>query len=108
MPDDDLSGSLVANRVLNESLIHLLINLILDHLLHVFLNVWELFKNLLEYLSFESESLDICFCDVILKNVNLLNNVIVGDDLSRLKVSFGRLILDYTVHDEVDILWLLS
>ena len=52
--DDDLSCGFVVDRVLHESLIHLLINLILHHLLHVFLNIWELFKNLLEYLSFES------------------------------------------------------
>jgi len=106
--DDDLSGVLVVNRVLNESLIHLLICLILNHLLHVFLNIWELFKDLLEYLSFKLEGLNISFGDVVLKDVSLLNDVIVVDNLSRLKVSFGRLILDYTIHDEVDILWLLS
>jgi len=106
--DDDLSGVLVVNRVLNESLIHLLICLILNHLLHVFLNIWELFKDLLEYLSFKLEGLNISFGDVVLKNVSLLNDVIVVDNLSRLKVSLGRLILDYTIHDEVDILWLLS
>lgn len=104
----DLSGLLVVDRVLDESLIHLLISLILHHLLHVFLNIWELFKNLLEHLSFESKSLNISFGDVILKNVNLLNDVIVVDNLPGLKIPFGRLIFDYTIHDEVDILWFLS
>jgi hypothetical protein len=108
MSDDELSGLLVVNRVLNEPLIHLLISLILHHLLHIFLNIWELFKNLLEYIPFESKSLNISFGDVILKNVNLLNDVIVVDNLSGLKIPFGRLILDDTIHDEVDILWFLS
>lgn len=30
------------------------------------------------------------------------------DDLSRLEVSLSSLILDNTIHDEVDVLWLLS
>lgn len=108
MLNNDLPGLLIVNRILNKPLIHLLINLILYHLLHVFLNVWELFEDLLEDIFLKSKGLDISLGDIVLKNINLLNDVVVVDHLSRLEISLSRLIFDNTVHDEIDILRLLS